>query len=369
MTKNIADRLELIHIQTLYELLQSPKHNTTITLFQAAEALYAQEVRQHPTAEVTARVELAGFAMSLFRTDEMRARYDETLRQMSLQQLLKDITESVKRSKIKEVHPRQVLYYLKIAAEAGWSEEEALDKLKEHGRIHQWFITMPSRQQSAASSTLLLGSTSSLPPQSHSEFAYQPQQHIMSGSVWRRVKASTLLLVQCICLAALARANFNLMQPLILWLTWGNQTRLGILALSIKNARQFAQTFLASYTPTVPLHASISVISFLLIVIINSISIALILTPSIPIIFILIGFVSGSYIGLKNLGKTLVMAHMKVNKTTPAVQKCYAFDRGWHIEKLIAENLSVTFRNLNLRWSNTADILTDWRWRRNRLIV
>jgi hypothetical protein len=145
MAKNIADRLEVIQMRTLYEFLQCSPNSTTATLLRAAQDLYAQEVRQRPTAEVTARVELAGFAMHLFQTNEMRDRYDKTLRQAALQQLLYDLAESLKRSPIKEVHPRQTLYYLQKAAEAGWQEQEALEQLKEYGRTHHWFITIPTK--------------------------------------------------------------------------------------------------------------------------------------------------------------------------------------------------------------------------------
>jgi hypothetical protein len=143
MISNIADRLEILHMETLYDLVQCIPQCKTATVFHAAEKIYTDEVRQHSTAESTVRVELAGFAMNLFKTDEMRARYDEALRQTSLQQLLKDLEDSAKRCKIKEIHPRQVLYYLKQAAKNGWKEQEALKHLKEHGRTRQWFVTIP----------------------------------------------------------------------------------------------------------------------------------------------------------------------------------------------------------------------------------
>ncbi|HTK12011.1 MAG TPA: hypothetical protein VL485_32870 [Ktedonobacteraceae bacterium] len=145
IAKNIADRLEVLRLKTLYEFLQCSPKSTTAMLLRTAQELYAQEVRQHPTAEVTARVELAGFAMNLFKTNEMRARYDKTLGEAVLQQLLHDLADSLKRSAIKEVHPRQTLYYLKKAAQAGWQEQEALEQLKEYGRTHHWFITVPTR--------------------------------------------------------------------------------------------------------------------------------------------------------------------------------------------------------------------------------
>jgi len=146
MVKNIAERLEIIHVKTLYEFLLCTPKSTAAVLFQAAKELYEREVRRHPTAEVTVRIELAGFAMDIFKTDEMRARYDETLRLMVIQQLLKELEDSIRRSSKKELHPRQVLYFLKNAAIAGWREKEALERLKEHARTHQWFVMMPTKE-------------------------------------------------------------------------------------------------------------------------------------------------------------------------------------------------------------------------------
>ena len=382
ITKNIEDRLEIIHMQTLYELLQTPRKSTTLALFQAAEDLYTHEVRKHPNAEVTARIELAGFAMNIFKTDETRARYDETLRQMTLQQLLQDITESTKRSSIKEVHPRQVLYFVKEAAEAGWCEEDALDKLKEHGRIHQWFITVPlqktEKPQSATNTTRPVEPIASSRTSANVEHTYPPHDRVTRQDIRRRVKAISLILVQSICLIVLIQAKPDLLLPALHFLTWSMQAHLSILTLSTDTFRQLAQTLLASYTPIATLHTLISIISFLLTILINSIFIMLILTPGIPIVCILIGLVSGSYSGLKNLSKTLIVAHRKLlTQKTKApngkiviqlARKYYPFEDGWYIEKQVAQNLSVTFHKLKQRWTIAADILTDWKWRRNWFI-
>lgn len=149
MADNIANRLEILHMKTLYEFVQCTPQSETATIFHAAEQVYTDEIRQQPTPEITVKVELAGFAMSLFKTEEMRARYDEALRQSSLKQLLKDLEDSLKRCKIKELHPRQVLYYFEKAAEIGWQRQEALEHLKTYGRTRQWFITLPAPEPAA----------------------------------------------------------------------------------------------------------------------------------------------------------------------------------------------------------------------------
>lgn len=384
VTKSIEDRLEMFHLQTLYEFLDSPRKSTTIALFKAAKALYADEVRQHPTAEVTARIELAGFAMNLFKTNETRARYDETLRQKSLQQLLKDITESTRRSEIKEVHPRQVLYYLQKAREAGWREEEALNQLKEQGRIQQWFIALPQQRAEkldGETSTTRPPVESTSPPQAQTndKDVYQLRfPGTMRSNIRRRVIAGILILVQLICLTALRQNRPDLLQPMLQLLAWGNQAHDALLVLSVKGVQHYAQTQLATHVPVATLHDGVAVLSLLLTILINILFIALILTPGIPILFIVIGFVSGSFIGLRNLGKKLLTTHLRLstrkkatqkkNITPQPAQKSYPFEQGWNIESLVAEEIAVTFHKLKRNWFTAADIITDWKWKRIRLI-
>ena len=383
MLKNIEDRLEMIHMQTLYEFLGSPGKSTTTALFQAAEALYADEVRKHPTAEITARIELAGFAMDLFKTNETRARYDETLRQRSLQQLLKDLAESIRRSEIKEVHPRQVLYYIKKAEEAGWSEEEALEQLKEHGRVQQWFITIPQQRAEKPDgemSTTRPGKSGSPPStRTNDKASYRPRFHrTMRRKVRRRVKANSLILIQIICLTALLQTKPDLAQPMLQFLAWGNQTHNALLTLFTTGFQHSAQTLLATYIPTATFHAVFAVLSLFLIILINSLFIALILTPGIPILFLVIGLISGSFIGLKNLGKALLTEHLRLsswgkatrkkNRTFQPAQKSYPFEQGWQIENQVSEEIVLTFHKLKRNWATAADIVADWEWGHNRFI-
>jgi hypothetical protein len=145
LTKNIADRLEFFQQKTLYEFLRCSRTSATEELLIQANKLYTQEVRRHPTPMTIARVELAGFAMTIFKSDEMRARYDETLRQSVLQQLFADLAASLKRSPTRELHPRQIRYYLERAVAAGWSKDEALACLKEQSRLQQWLLTLPAK--------------------------------------------------------------------------------------------------------------------------------------------------------------------------------------------------------------------------------
>jgi hypothetical protein len=114
-------------------------------LCRAAESLYTQLVRLPPTAEVTARIELAGLARDIFQSDEMRRRYDEHVRSEALNRLLAELDTAMERSVDEELHPRQVALYLEHARRQGWPEQDALAKLKEHARQHKWIITLPAQ--------------------------------------------------------------------------------------------------------------------------------------------------------------------------------------------------------------------------------
>jgi hypothetical protein len=160
IAKNIADRLEIIHMSTLYELLAQDAgagsaHRvtgstqdtiSTAQWLRAAELLYTRLVRLQPTAETTAKIELAGLARYVFKNDETRTSYNEMLRQSSLQRIFHELDESMSRAKKKEVNAKQVALFLNDAQKEGWSEQVALAHLKEHAQQQQWSIVEPMRE-------------------------------------------------------------------------------------------------------------------------------------------------------------------------------------------------------------------------------
>ena len=143
--KDIADRLQIIHMSTLYELLERSPKTSSLELYQAAEDLYKDMVHRVPkTAEVTAKTELSGLAREVFKTDDTRNRYDESLRQSSLNRLLKGLDDIMNRSPNKEVHQKQVALFLSDAQKQGWKEKEAFDRLKEHVIQRRWIMVAPA---------------------------------------------------------------------------------------------------------------------------------------------------------------------------------------------------------------------------------
>jgi hypothetical protein len=144
IAKTIEDNLALLGVANLYDLLGRPATTANAELYKAAEQLYNDMVSRQPkTAEVTAQSDLAGHARTIFKTAESRTRYDETLRQRSLNTLLKDLEKSVNRTTTKEVHEKQVRTFLLEARKAGWPEEVARARLKEYALAHKWMLQLP----------------------------------------------------------------------------------------------------------------------------------------------------------------------------------------------------------------------------------
>ena len=143
--KTIEEHLQLIHMNSLYELLQCPTTTAASILHGAAKKLYDELVVRTPkTPEVTAQMTLAGLARDIFRSEDMRARYDETLRRSSLTPLFKELDESVNLSTSRDLPSGQVQHFLLEAQKKGWKEEEALELLKNHVHQRKWTMTAPA---------------------------------------------------------------------------------------------------------------------------------------------------------------------------------------------------------------------------------
>ena len=143
--KDINDKLQIINKSDLYDLLALPQTTFRQELSHAAQQLYDDMVRRQPkTAEVTAKTDLAGHAKYIFKSDEMRRKYDESLRQSSLNALLKELDESIGRATEKGLFAKQVTLFLEAAAKAGWSYDTALLTLRAHAKDRKWFLQEPT---------------------------------------------------------------------------------------------------------------------------------------------------------------------------------------------------------------------------------
>ena len=144
VAKKIADTLQIVKMKTLYELLKLPQVTATPELKHAADQLYKDVVHRMPkTAEVTATTELAGLAGEVFKTDDMRRQYDESLRLATIEGLLREADELVSGTVKRRMEPEQVTMFLDSALQAGWNQEEALSRLEEVSLQHRWTVRPP----------------------------------------------------------------------------------------------------------------------------------------------------------------------------------------------------------------------------------
>ena len=147
IVSSIADRLQIVQMRSLYELLQKPTSASTGELKQEASALYGRLVRQTPSAEATVKMELTGLARSVFKNDETRARYDTLLREAGLRTVLQQLDESMSRAKRQEIHVGQVRVFLHEAKKHGWAESDALEQLQAYAAQKQWAMMSMEKAQ------------------------------------------------------------------------------------------------------------------------------------------------------------------------------------------------------------------------------
>src|SRR5579884_1716319 len=110
--KAINERLQLLNKKDLYDFLEMTQSVASEQLLKAAQALAEDMLRRQPkTPEVTMKAELAGHAKTIFKTQEMRQKYDESLRYATLHALLEEAEQTVTMQKGR-LYARQVDLFL-----------------------------------------------------------------------------------------------------------------------------------------------------------------------------------------------------------------------------------------------------------------
>ncbi len=133
LMKEIADRLRLIEKKDLYDFLDRPR-NSSLAALQDRTRKLDTEIRNidQKTAEVTARGELAGHCLSIFKTHEERARYDNALDHQRLSDLLDPVLKTAGAGGVLEANV--VTNLLRKAQEAGIAVAEADAYVKEFAK-------------------------------------------------------------------------------------------------------------------------------------------------------------------------------------------------------------------------------------------
>jgi hypothetical protein len=145
--KRIREDLALLHKPSLYALLEeiNPRLNersNRTELLQAATDLYTRmgKVTAHDSTSDTKK-RLSGEGMDIFKTDEKRQQYDETLRQQGLEETLKLYEAAWIRAQ--QIDAQQAQAFLRAARTKGWSVDELVDLLSDLGKKHKIPVLLP----------------------------------------------------------------------------------------------------------------------------------------------------------------------------------------------------------------------------------
>jgi hypothetical protein len=139
--------LDYLAEKSLYTLLATVdpavgKNASLDRLSTAANALYQQTLRDmNKTPQLSARQELAGHAMQVFRKDHDRSRYDNTL---ALAPVVDLITKyQVALAAVKRFEAGQVEQFLEDASAADADRDVALAMLLKHFGMLKWTVLLP----------------------------------------------------------------------------------------------------------------------------------------------------------------------------------------------------------------------------------
>ncbi len=134
--------LDAVGKADLYDFLGLSLGVSCATLQQKATEM--QEIarrNQNQTAYVKGQLELAGICSSIFRTEEQRARYDESLRLASLDEVLEEAKITVGVQKFLSAKGLDGL--LSLAKEKGIVQKEAREAIIEYARSNGWTVEVP----------------------------------------------------------------------------------------------------------------------------------------------------------------------------------------------------------------------------------
>jgi hypothetical protein len=143
---DINERLAFVEKKDLYDLLHLPATTAHEELYRAAEHLYNEMLQRQPkTTVVSALTVLAGHAQTLFKTQEMRILYDNSIHYEALNALFKELEAALKHATVKKVYPQQIEDFTEKASRAGWESDDALQQLQEHALHYGWQLQTSSQ--------------------------------------------------------------------------------------------------------------------------------------------------------------------------------------------------------------------------------
>lgn len=144
--QSIQNNLDLLGSRDLYDFLGLPAAAPTQLLLERARAIYAENQKQgEKTARVTASSELAGQAISVFRDDETRLRYDNALAHSVYEELGRQVARLVAGTNI--LYAPQVSRLLEIARTRNLDVDQARDYIINRARELRAAVEISSDDQ------------------------------------------------------------------------------------------------------------------------------------------------------------------------------------------------------------------------------
>jgi len=145
--KRIQDRLQLLGKKDLYDFLERPASSSRTVLRDRAQEVYRAALdNNNKTAEVTARQELAGDVLELFKTEAGQEKYNNTLARQRLAELDGLIQAAAASGRIEVGVTRELL---RVARDKGLDEDETLDYLRAKAAEKRASLEIPSLQDDA----------------------------------------------------------------------------------------------------------------------------------------------------------------------------------------------------------------------------
>jgi hypothetical protein len=158
---DIDEKLALIGLTNLYQLLGLPFTASSQELCRAAERLFDEMQRRQPkTAEVVAQVGLAGHARAIFSSEKKRQQFDVYRREQAVNALLQDLDKRMRGQR--ELSDQQAIGFLDAVSDAGYTSEQASDILRQHMQAKGWSFQQVAKESKERQYTPLVETIGSL---------------------------------------------------------------------------------------------------------------------------------------------------------------------------------------------------------------
>ena len=145
--KMIQDKLKAMGKADLYDFLGiglSAETQVSVLIAQANKRYTQVQRKGSKTQEDTITAELAGYCLGIFKSDEDKARYDETIRQQKFIEFAGMLDMAA--SKTKQVAERQIQHILKKARQKNLNPSEVLAVLVAYAQRRGYTLIVPSQE-------------------------------------------------------------------------------------------------------------------------------------------------------------------------------------------------------------------------------